>query len=240
MLGGMRAVATSFSLLVVLVALGIGPLAPVPPATGQSLVVLTIDIVDDLVKTNVSNETDIVLPLGGRVEVDKLGGAFVPVNVSLTPLAPANFTATVEPRQMQFLEKGEETFVLTVVIPAGTRNVTGITVTVEGQASTAQFKTATDDDKVEIVLEYPVEETPEPPEDPVPDDLDTGPDALVICMGCIIIGSIIASILHWKGKLARRRRGKGRGGVRGSFGRGRGAEVVYVRQRRKGPGGGGG
>jgi hypothetical protein len=196
--------------------------------SAQTTVSIEVEVLKDFVTVNVSEEDNRTVDLSGYVRIDKPEVGFVVVDVVLSyeVIGDAdNFTISIEPENMRFTEDGAKDFSLTVVVPAGLENRTQLEVQVEGEATSPGLPTVYDIDTTAIVFEYPVEEEPDEPVDPVPPDI--GPHPLVFCGISIVVGLLVSGLVYW---VKNRRRGRGRPRPKG------GTEVVYMpRSPKPGP-----
>jgi hypothetical protein len=191
---------------------------------GQTLVTIDVDLIDDLVKVNASKDDNTTLILDGLVTVTMPDLPFLEINVTLSVRGPTNFTATVAPTGMTFTQSGNNNFTLTVIVPAGLENVTGADFIVRGVATSMQYPTASDEDQVSLVFEYPVVNGNGNGNGGVdPSDIpDPGPNPLIYCGVSIAVGILVTYLVYWK-----RSKGKGRR-------RRRDYEVVYLPRKKPG------
>jgi hypothetical protein len=171
------------------------------PVDGQLTVTIDIEVIQDFVNVTVSETEDRTLIVDGKVTVTKPPSPLIIVDVSLSSAVNGNFTSSIEPETMEFTSTGTEYFTLTVVVPAGTENITNATATVQGFATASGFPTVEDHDDVLIIVEYPIE--PEKPENPRPPDAPiTSMHAGYYCLISILIGLGVGGLLYWKRKRA--------------------------------------
>lgn len=189
----------------------------------QASVTIDVEIADDFVKQNITRDSNMTIHLDGTVQVDKPDLGFVTVNVELDVWIDgegANSTVAIQPDRMAFASDGVKEFTLTIVVPSDIVNITQVEIVVEGRATSAGFPTVTDHDSVTVMFEYPVDDDPPGPTDPVPDDA-IGPNPLIFCGVSILIGMVVAGLVHWNKNT--RRGGRDRRVRRPSR-----TEVVYV------------
>jgi len=194
--------------------------------SAQTTVTIEVEVLEDFVTVNVSKEDNRTVDLSGYVRIDKPDIGFVVVDVVLTYEIigdGVNFTIIIDPEDMTFTDDGAQDFSLTVMVPAGLENMTQLEIEVEGRATSPGIPTVYDIDTMAIVFEYPVEEKPDEPVDPVPPDLD--PNPLFFCGISIVVGLLVSGLVYWIKN--RRKSGRRRTGPKG------GTEVVYLPRRPK-------